>query len=115
MRLAKMILLYLAANNLSQKVIANQLDISESSFSRYLSGDSGLDAASFMKLISWVSSTDSWNDGYGKRLDTLEAKVKAMEPSVMWGMKVGGSFGEDNQTTFSVKDLNIIGTKESAK
>ena len=104
MRLAKMILLYLAANNLSQKNVAKDLGISESSFSRYLSGDSGLDAVSFMKLISWVSSTDSWNDGYGKRLDTLEAQVKAMQPAVMWGMQVGGSFGEDRPkpTTFEL-------------
>lgn len=115
MRLAKMILLYLAANNLSQKTIANQLDISESSFSRFLSGESGLDAVSHMKIISWVSSTDSWNDGYGKRLDTLEAQVKAMSPAVMWGMQVGGSFGDDNPKTFSSKDLNIIGAKQSDK
>lgn len=101
MRLAKMISLYLAANGLTNKATAQQLGISESSFSRFLSGESGLDSVSFMKVINWVSSSDSWNDGYGKRLDDLEAKVNAMQPAAAWNMQVGGCYGDKNSNTFS--------------
>ena len=50
-----MLRIYLAAMNLQQKDVAEEIGISESTLSRFLSGQQMPDAAGFMKIIGWCS------------------------------------------------------------
>lgn len=54
MRLARMLKLYVAAHEeLTQKRVAQEAGISESSLSRFLSGEQMLDGRAFAALVAW--------------------------------------------------------------
>jgi predicted transcriptional regulator len=53
MRLARALRLLIAAENLEQKAVAEQIGINESTLSRFLSGRADPDAAGFARILSW--------------------------------------------------------------
>ena len=57
MILAKMLRLYLDANDLDQKTAAQQMKINESTLSRFMSGQTLPDAENFMRILLWATGT----------------------------------------------------------
>jgi transcriptional regulator with XRE-family HTH domain len=55
MRLAKMLRLYLAAEELEQRTVAGECGVSETTLSRFLAGDRLPDAAGFARIQAWCA------------------------------------------------------------
>jgi transcriptional regulator with XRE-family HTH domain len=53
MRMARMLRLYIAASDLTQKQVAADAGIAESTLSRFLSGEQMPDARGFLALLAW--------------------------------------------------------------
>lgn len=53
-RLAMMLRLFIASQGLEQRAVADDMGISESTLSRFLSGKQNPDGAGFCKIIVWV-------------------------------------------------------------
>lgn len=56
MRLAKMMRIYIASEGLDQKTVAQECGVSETTLSRFLSGERLPEADAFMRLLSWCTS-----------------------------------------------------------
>lgn len=83
MRLAEMLRLYIAANGLEQKAVAAEIGVSESSFSRFLAGNSVPDAIGFMRIVSWVTGvTAPKQTDLERRVETLEEAARRAFPAL---------------------------------
>lgn len=99
MRLAEMLRLYIAANGLEQKAVANDIGVSESTFSRFLAGNAMPDAIGFMRIIAWATgATAPKGSDIELRVRNLEALAEANAPAMQaaWmhvpldGARIGG-------------------------
>lgn len=78
MRIAEMLRLYIAANNLEQKVVAQEIGISESTLSRFLGGTSIPDGLGFVRMIAWATGVEMPKAvEFERRLKNIEQSVAA--------------------------------------
>lgn len=93
MRLAEMLRLYIAANNLEQKAVAQEIGISESTLSRFLGGTNTPDGVGFMRVVAWATGVEMpKSDEFERRLKNVEqlAATKAADANPVYGPGPGG-------------------------
>jgi len=99
MRLAEMLRLYIAANGLEQKAVATEIGVSESTLSRFVSGNAVPDAIGFMRIIAWATGGGlPKGNEIERRVRKLEAQAEANAPAMQaaWmqvpigGARIGG-------------------------
>lgn len=73
-RFAEMLRLYIAAYRLTQKQVASEVGVNESTLSRFLEGGSMPDAHSFMRIVVWATLPPVWHNEEAPA-DTTGAKA----------------------------------------
>lgn len=83
MRLAEMLRLYIAANQLEQKAVAAEIGVNESTLSRFIAGNATPDAAGFMRIVAWASGVEA------PKVNDVERRLQAVERHVSMSMPLG--------------------------
>jgi transcriptional regulator with XRE-family HTH domain len=90
MRLARMLKLYIAAEGLEQKKVAEEIGIGESTLSRFISGAALPAADAYARVLAWCSGTTVPPADALSRIERLEAQVGNLNQRTGGLVRLGG-------------------------
>lgn len=85
MKLARMVRLFVeTTDGLSQKQVAAEIGINESTLSRFLNGESMPDAVGFSKILTWCLSESIAppSESLASRVEALERAINSNAPAI---------------------------------
>lgn len=100
MRLARMMALYIAAEGLEQKRVAEEIGVGESTLSRFLTGSALPAADAYARMLAWCScatSPPAPAPDTLARIERLESRVGMLDQRTGGLVRLGGRWNAQGE------------------